>query len=65
MLGTVQLGLPYGVGNRTGQPSQQEAVRIIAAACEAGVNCFDTAAAYGTSEQVLGTRFGSSGSQIT
>ncbi len=54
MLGTVQFGLPYGVANRTGQPSYAEAVRIIAAAVEGGVNCFDTAAAYGTSEEVLG-----------
>ena len=54
MLGTVQFGLPYGVANQTGQPSYEEVVRIIATAFEGGVNCFDTAAAYGTSEEVLG-----------
>ncbi len=54
MLGTVQFGLPYGVANRTGQPSYQDVVAIIAAAVAGGVNCFDTAAAYGTSEEVLG-----------
>lgn len=54
MLGTVQFGLPYGVANQTGQPTYDEAVRIVAAAFEGGVNCFDTAAAYGTSEEVLG-----------
>jgi len=54
MLGTVQLGLPYGIANRTGQPSYQEARGILAAAYEGGVNCLDTAAAYGTSEEVLG-----------
>ena len=54
MLGTVQFGLPYGVANQTGQPTYDEAVRIVAAAVEGGVNCFDTAAAYGTSEEVLG-----------
>ena len=54
MLGTVQFGLPYGVANHTGQPSYAEVVRIIATAVEGGVNCFDTAAAYGTSEEVLG-----------
>jgi len=54
MLGTVQFGLPYGVANQTGQPSYDEVVRIVAAAYEGGVNCFDTAAAYGTSEEVLG-----------
>ena len=54
MLGTVQFGLPYGVANRTGQPSYEEARAIVAAALDGGVNCFDTAAAYGSSEDVLG-----------
>lgn len=54
MLGTAQFGLSYGVANRVGQPPYAEVVRIIAAAVEGGVNCFDTAAAYGTSEEVLG-----------
>lgn len=54
MLGTVQFGLPYGVANRTGQPEYRDVVAILAAAIEGGVNCFDTAAAYGTSEEVLG-----------
>ena len=54
MLGTVQFGLPYGIANRSGQPSPSEVTRIIAAAVEGGVNALDTAALYGTSEQVLG-----------
>lgn len=54
MLGTVQFGLPYGVANRTGQPSADEVRDMVAAALEGGVNGFDTAAAYGTSEEVLG-----------
>lgn len=54
MLGTVQLGLAYGIANRTGQPSYQEARAILACAYEGGVNCLDTAAIYGTSEEVLG-----------
>ena len=54
MLGTVQFGLPYGVANRTGQPDYRHVVDMVAAAIEGGVNCFDTAAAYGTSEEVLG-----------
>ena len=32
MLGTVQFGLPYGVANRTGQPSYGEVRAIVAAA---------------------------------
>lgn len=54
MLGTVQFGMPYGVANRTGQPSYHDVRDIVAAAVEGGVTCFDTAAAYGTSEEVLG-----------
>lgn len=54
MLGTVQFGLPYGVANRTGQPDYDEVKAIVAAALDGGVNAFDTAAAYGTSEDVLG-----------
>ena len=54
MLGTVQFGMPYGVANRTGQPQYRDVLAIVAAAIDGGVNCFDTAAAYGTSEEVLG-----------
>ena len=54
MLGTVQFGLPYGVANRRGQPTPEDVRGMVAAAIDGGVNCFDTAAAYGTSEVVLG-----------
>lgn len=54
MLGTVQFGLPYGVANRSGQPSYTDVLAIVDAAVQGGVNCFDTAAAYGSSEEVLG-----------
>jgi aryl-alcohol dehydrogenase-like predicted oxidoreductase len=54
MLGTVQFGMPYGVANRTGQPTYRDVLDMITAAVDGGVNCFDTAAAYGTSEEVLG-----------
>ena len=54
MLGTVQFGMPYGIANRTGQPDYRDVVSIIDAAVSGGVNCFDTAAAYGLSEELLG-----------
>lgn len=54
MLGTVQFGLSYGIANKAGQPSYEEVCRIIATAYEGGVNCLDTAAVYGTSEETLG-----------
>ena len=54
MLGTVQFGMPYGIANVTGQPDYRQVLAILEAALEGGVNCFDTAAAYGNSEEVLG-----------
>ena len=54
MLGTVQFGMSYGVANRTGQPAFRDVLDMVATVVEGGVNCFDTAAAYGTSEDVLG-----------
>lgn len=54
-LGTVQLGMPYGVANFTGQPAIEDARRILDAAWSAGIRCFDTAQGYGDSEWVLGS----------
>lgn len=54
MLGTVQFGLPYGIANTAGQPDYPAVRDMVAAALEAGINGFDTAAAYGQSETVLG-----------
>jgi aryl-alcohol dehydrogenase-like predicted oxidoreductase len=53
-LGTVQLGMPYGIANRTGQPDDAAACAIVQTAWDAGVRFFDTAQAYGRSEAVLG-----------
>ena len=53
-LGTVQFGLDYGIANLCGQPKQEEVNTIIEYATNNGINCFDTAQAYGNSEYVLG-----------
>jgi aryl-alcohol dehydrogenase-like predicted oxidoreductase len=57
ILGSVQLGLPYGVANKTGQPDQKNATKIIESAWAAGVKEFDTAQGYGDAEAVLGKAF--------
>lgn len=53
-LGTVQLGLDYGIANKEGKPDLKKAFSILDKALECGVNCLDTAAAYGDSEKVIG-----------
>ena len=55
VLGTVQLGMNYGVANTRAAPTKKEAFAILDAALEGGINTFDTAAAYGNSEEVLGS----------
>jgi aryl-alcohol dehydrogenase-like predicted oxidoreductase len=54
VLGTAQLGMPYGIANRTGQPDFETAVKIVKTAWESGIREFDTAQGYGESEVVLG-----------
>lgn len=53
-LGTVQLGLNYGINNDGGKPSQETANAILDAAIANGINTLDTAGAYGDSEVVIG-----------
>lgn len=53
-LGTVQFGLDYGISNTSGQPAYETARDMIALAFSGGINCLDTAAMYGASEEVIG-----------
>jgi aryl-alcohol dehydrogenase-like predicted oxidoreductase len=53
-LGTVQLGLNYGIANAAGKPDREKAFRILDSAFASGINCLDTAADYGDSETVIG-----------
>lgn len=54
VLGTVQLGLAYGVNNQHGKPAEEEAFSILDTAFAGEINTFDTASAYGDAEEVLG-----------
>jgi hypothetical protein len=54
-LGTVQFGIPYGIGNTTGQVAQAEANAIIDYAKNVGIDTIDTAIAYGQSEKCIGS----------
>jgi aryl-alcohol dehydrogenase-like predicted oxidoreductase len=53
-LGTAQLGLKYGVANKTGKPEEKEIEKILATAFSKGINLLDTAYSYGDSERVIG-----------
>jgi aryl-alcohol dehydrogenase-like predicted oxidoreductase len=54
VLGTAQLGMPYGIANRSGKPDVGGVHSIVQTAWKGGVRCFDTAQVYGDSEQLLG-----------
>lgn len=55
-LGTVELGLDYGIAapGHFGRPAEDEAIRLVHHALDAGINLVDTARAYGSSESLLG-----------
>jgi len=54
ILGTVQLGLDYGINNASGKPSEDEAHAMLDAAWAQGVRTLDTAEVYGNAHEVIG-----------
>ena len=61
VLGTVQIGLDYGVTNPAGRPDRPHALDVLRQAAARGVTCFDTARAYGDAEALIGEAFQGSG----
>ena len=53
-LGTAQLGMEYGIANRNGKPTTEEAVSLIHKALGYGLNSIDTARGYGEAETRVG-----------
>lgn len=53
-LGTVQFGCQYGI-NSAGRPDNNMVRQILEEACNHGIKILDTSAAYGNSEEVLGS----------
>ena len=53
-LGTVQLGMTYGLGDDKAKPSEETAFSILDTAMENGIDNLDTANNYGDSEAVIG-----------
>ncbi len=56
-LGTVQLGMDYGIANKNGKPQEKLCFDMLSTALANGITSIDTARAYGTSEEVLGRFF--------
>ena len=54
-LGTVQLGLNYGISNTSGKPTTEQAFAILDRAMALGVNHLDTSNDYGDSERTVGS----------
>ncbi len=54
VLGTVQMGLTYGVHNKTGKISPSDSIQILEYAFENGIRVLDTAEVYGTAHQIIG-----------
>lgn len=53
-LGTVQLGLPYGVANINGQPTRDYSNQLLQYALNHGIRSLDTARTYGNAEDIVG-----------
>ena len=56
-LGTVQLGMNYGIANDAGKPELSKSFDMLSAALESGITSLDTARGYGDAEDVLGQYF--------
>ena len=56
-LGSVQFGLNYGINNKLGKPSKTQVFHMLDIAVQKGIEYFDTAAAYGDAEEILGEYF--------
>lgn len=54
-LGTVQLGLPYGINNQLGRPDEVEAHSILERAESEKITLLDSAESYGNSLEVIGS----------
>ena len=54
ILGTVQMGLPYGINNTIGKVSLENSMGILEYAFDCGIKTLDTAEAYGNAHEVIG-----------
>lgn len=57
--GGVEIGIPYGLGvsSKEHMLTKEQAIELLYASFEKGINFFDTARLYGESESIIGTAF--------
>lgn len=55
ILGTVQLGLNYGINNSADKPTSEQSLEILSRAYATGIRILDTANAYGNAIELIGT----------
>ncbi|HEX5026815.1 MAG TPA: aldo/keto reductase, partial [Agriterribacter sp.] len=57
--GGVEIGLPYGIGiqSESDMLTEKEAIDLLHASLDSGINFFDTARLYGNSEAIMGKAF--------
>ena len=63
VLGTVALGMPYGIGDKQ-RPDTSEVAQLFEFAREAGINRLDTAPSYGVAEELVGKLASSLGFEV-
>lgn len=54
VLGTVEIGMKYGINNAEGKPTDEQAFKLLDEAWNGGIFELDTANAYGDSENIIG-----------
>lgn len=64
IMGTVQLGIDYGINNKFGKPSMEKSFEMLDYAYHNGISILDTANAYGDSEKIIGSYIKESGNEF-
>ena len=54
ILGTVQMGIPYGINNKYGQILPNDSIEILNTAFIEGIRTLDTAEGYGSAHKIIG-----------
>lgn len=64
--GGVEIGMPYGIGVESSEDmvTEKEAIHLLHASLDAGINFFDTARLYGNSENIMGKAFKNSRDRV-